>query len=85
MTKPLLATSPVLAEGNNIIELGEREGITIDKGVTLTAPYLESIEDLLRDYGSLFSAYPDLYLDLITPSDSSFELFFTRELYCARS
>lgn len=80
MTKPLLTTSPARAEGNNIIELGEREGITIDKGVTLTAPYLESIEDLLRKYGSFFSAYPDLYLDLITPSDSSFELFFYQRI-----
>ena len=80
MTKPLLTTSPVRAEENNIIKLGEREGITIDKGVTLTAPYLESIEDLLRKYGSFFSAYPDLYLDLITPSDSSFELFFYQRI-----
>lgn len=30
----------------------------------------------LGDLFSLFSAYPDLYLDVITPTDSNFQLFF---------
>ena len=49
-------------------DIAQREGIKIDKGAILTSQYLEKIEGLLRKYISFFTAYPDLFLDLITSS-----------------
>ena len=64
----------------SILKRGSREGIEIDKGAVLTAPYLEAHEDLFRQYASFFTAYPDLFLDLIKPEASSFTLFFYQRI-----
>ena len=61
-------------------ELAQRENIAIDKGAVLTGTYLESIETLLQKYISFFCAYPDLFLDLISPSDSDFKLYFYQRI-----
>lgn len=58
-----------------------KEGIELEKGVVLTEDYLISIEPLLQRYFNLFTAYPDLYIDLITPSDSNFKLFFFQRIF----
>ena len=71
-----------------IMQKGEREGIPIEKGITLTEKYLAEHEQLFRDYAEFFTAYPDLFLDLIKPSDSTFELFFYQRIFlraCMRS
>ena len=57
-----------------------REGIPLEKGVVLTKEYLVAHEKLFRQYADFFSAYPDLYLDIIKPSDSNFELFFYQRI-----
>ena len=62
------------------LQTAEREGIKIEKGVTLTSEYLESIERLLRKYVTFFTAYPDLFLDLIAPKDSTFKLYFYQRI-----
>ena len=64
----------------SILKRGEREGIEIDKGAVLTAPYLEAHETLFQQYASFFSAYPDIFLDLIRPSSSNFTLFFYQRI-----
>ena len=51
------------------------DGIELEKGVVLTPSFLERNEDLIADYMQTWSAYPDIYLDLITPEDSNFILF----------
>lgn len=51
------------------------DGIELEKGVVLTPSFLERNEDLIADYMQTWSAYPDIYLDLITPEDSNFTLF----------
>ena len=58
------------------IKVGEREGTIIDKGIILNDHYLTSNLWEIGGVMSIFSAYPDLYLDLIKPQDSSFTLFF---------
>ena len=63
-----------------ILRRGQREGIEIDKGAVLTTPYLEAHEDLFRKYADFFTAYPDLFLDLIKPEGSSFTLFFYQRI-----
>lgn len=58
----------------------KREGIKIDKGSTLTSEYLEKHRDLLEKYIDYFTAYPDMFLDLIKPEDSDFTLFFYQRI-----
>ncbi len=51
------------------------DGIELEKGVVLTPSFLEKNEDLIANCIQTWSAYPDIYLDLITPEDSNFVLF----------
>ena len=51
------------------------DGIELEKGVVLTPSFLERNEDLIANCIQIWSAYPDIYLDLITPEDSNFVLF----------
>lgn len=52
-----------------------RDGIVLEKGVIISPEFLERNEELLQQYYQSFSAYPDIYLDLITPVNSSIDLF----------
>lgn len=51
------------------------DGIELEKGVVITPSFLERNEELIQNYIQLFTAYPDVFLDLITPENSSFGLF----------
>lgn len=51
------------------------DGIELEKGVVLTPSFLERNEDLIASCIQTWCAYPDVYLDLITPEDSNFTLF----------
>ena len=62
------------------IKVGAREGTIIDKGVILNEYYLEKNLKNIGDAMSIFTAYPDVYLDLIKPQDSSFTLFFYQRI-----
>ena len=62
------------------IKVGKREGTTIDKGVILNENYLQDNKKNIGDVMSIFTAYPDIYLDLIKPQDSSFTLFFYQRI-----
>lgn len=52
-----------------------RDGIELEKGVVITENWLHNNEELLYDSWCIFAAYPDIYLDLIKPSDSNWQLF----------
>ncbi len=58
----------------------ERQGIVLEKGVVLSEEYLEEHRDFFEDLADIFTAYPDLYLDLIKPSDSTMDLFFYQRI-----
>lgn len=58
-----------------------REGIELEKGAILTEEYLIKNEGLFEKYANFFSAYPDIFIDLITPSDSNFSLFFFQRIF----
>lgn len=62
------------------IKVGSREGTTIEKGVILNERYLSENIENIGGVMSIFSAYPDVYLDLIKPQDSSFTLFFYQRI-----
>ena len=52
-----------------------RDGIELDKGVVITEQWLQKNEELLYDCWNTYTVYPDIYLDLIKPADSNFNLF----------
>jgi hypothetical protein len=74
MSENILRPAEKLVDTN--IKVGQRDGITIEKGVILNEVFLEENFEQIGNVMSLFSAYPDVYLDLIKPQDSSFTLFF---------
>ena len=65
---------------DSVVQRGVRDGIEIEKGVVLNEDYLKEHFDEIGDMFSIFSAYPDIYLDLIKPQDSNFELFFYQRI-----
>ena len=58
------------------IQRGYKNGIEIEKGVVTTEEFLSKNFDNLGEMMSIFTAYPDVFLDFITPEDSNFQLFF---------
>lgn len=57
-----------------------RNGVEIEKGVTLTIPYLEQHKGEFEGFMDIFTSYPDIFLDVIKPTDSNFELFFYQRI-----
>lgn len=64
----------------DVIQRGYRDGIEIEKGVVLNENYLNKNKDKIGEMMSIFTAYPDIFLDFITPEDSNFELFFYQRI-----
>lgn len=77
--KNILARKEELFQSNS--KIGYKDGIPIEKGVILNESYLESVEDKIREVMSIFSAYPDIYLDLIKPEESRVNLFFYQRIF----
>ena len=55
--------------------------VEIEKGSILTEDYLIQHESLFQKYANFFTAYPDIFIDLITPEDSNFSLFFFQRIF----
>lgn len=58
-----------------------RDGIELEKGVELTSERIDKNLELYEAICTKFSAYPDLLIDLITPIDSNFELYFYQRIF----
>lgn len=65
---------------DDIIEHGYKNGIEIEKGVVLNEDYLKKNYDNIGNMLQIFSAYPDIFLDFITPTGSNFQLFFYQRI-----
>ena len=78
MAKKILLPAERLIDSN--IKIGQRDGTIIEKGVILNENYLEANLERIGNVMSIFSAYPDIYLDVIKPQDSSFTLFFYQRI-----
>lgn len=78
MAKKILLPAERLVDAN--IKIGQRDGTIIEKGVILNEHYLDNNLEKIGEMMSIFSAYPDIYLDLIKPQDSSFTLFFYQRI-----
>ncbi len=75
----LLETKNAILDAGQIF--GERDGTKIEKGVVLTEEYLEQHIKEIGDMYSFFSAYPDIYLDMITPEGDNISLFFYQRIF----
>lgn len=58
-----------------------RFGTPVEKGTILTTDIMEKNEKLYKKYCDLFMIYPDLFIDMITPSESNFKLFFYQRMF----
>ena len=76
--KSIFRTKKSLNE--ELLQRGMREGIEIEKGAILTEQYLVEHEELFREYADFFTAYPDIFLDIIKPEESNFTLFFYQRI-----
>lgn len=63
------------------IQKGQKLGTEIEKGVVLNEEYLIQHEQELRNLFQFYSAYPDLYLDTITPEGNKISLFFYQRIF----
>lgn len=78
MNKSIFRSRKSLNE--ELLQRGMREGVEIEKGAILTEQYLIEHEELFRQYADFFTAYPDIFLDIIKPDDSNFTLFFYQRI-----
>lgn len=65
---------------DEVIQVQKKDGIPLEKGVTLTEQFVRKNYNVISDYINYFMAYPDLFLDLIKPQDSNFSLFFYQRI-----
>lgn len=64
-----------MVTGQIIEKENMRDGIIVEKGVILSEDRIIKNMELYEFYISFFTAYPDLFIDLITPKASNFKLF----------
>lgn len=69
-----------MTNSNNKVTPVIIDGIPLEKGIVLTEEYVDSNFNVITQYLDLFLQYPDLYLDLITPAERNFQLFFYQRL-----
>lgn len=58
-----------------------KNGIVVQKGSTLSRNRINKNLALYQIYFTYFSAYPDLFLDLIKPEGSGFNFFFYQRIF----
>lgn len=79
MSEPIKLREPIMTF--NARDRVMRDGVEVEKGVILTPTWLEQHEDFLTNMWSLYTVYPDIYLDHITPVKSNFKLFPYQRLF----
>lgn len=48
-----------------------RDGIAVEKGITLTKEFLDQNEELFTKYLNLWILYPDLFLDVVQSTEDA--------------
>lgn len=56
---------------NDITEVVMRDGIPVEKGITLTREFLDANQELFTKYLELWILYPDLFLDVVQSVDDA--------------
>lgn len=57
-----------------------RDGIPLEKGITLTEDRALENAELLKKYINYWTVYPDRFIDTIKPVDSKFNLYFYQRI-----
>lgn len=58
-----------------------RDGVELEKAAVITQRRIDKHRALYEKYCNLWSVYPDLYLELITPTTSKFKLKFFQRIF----
>lgn len=58
-----------------------RDGIELEKGIMLTKERVEANLEVYKKWMEYFTAYPDKFVEMITPSESNFKLFFYQKIF----
>ena len=58
-----------------------RDGIELEKGVLLSKDQVDDKWDIYTKWMNYFTAYPDKFIELITPAESNFKLFFYQKIF----
>ena len=77
----LLGERKSLEDSAEYVRVGYKKGFPIEKGVVLNEDYLREHREDIAGMFQYFSAYPDLFIDLITPEDDNFQLFFYQRIF----
>ena len=77
----LLDSKQKLEESAEYVKVGYKKGFPIEKGIVLNEDYLLKNKEEIGKTFEFFSAYPDLFIDLITPEDDNFQLFFYQRIF----
>ena len=62
-----------------------KPSVEIPKNVKLTQEYVQENRDHILDMMEWFLNYPDVFIDMITPSYSNFQLFFYQRIFLRAS
>lgn len=65
---------------SDVIQKGQRDNVEIEKGVVLTTSWLKEHQEQVESMLAYFTAYPDLFLDMIKPVEDDFDLFFYQRI-----
>lgn len=60
---------------------GVKDGITLEKGVILSEERIMKNKAIYEYFINIFTAYPDIFLDLIAPAESNVELYFYQRIF----
>lgn len=58
-----------------------RDDIELEKGIVLSKERVEKNFKIYTKYMNYFTAYPDKFIELITPVESNFKLFFYQKIF----
>ena len=77
----LLQGRKKLESSSDYVRQGYKKGIPVEKGVILSEDYLNNNKENIGKMMAFFTAYPDLFIDLITPEEDNFKLFFYQRIF----
>lgn len=80
-TNLLRSTLFKLAPDQSDTERQYKDGIWIEKGVQLTEQKIQANLDIYEKWCEFFIIYPDIFIDMITPKDSHFTLYFYQRIF----
>lgn len=66
---------------HGIKDIYNPQGNSFEKSNDEKISKFDNVKDVFRQYASLWRDYPDLFIDMITPPDSKFRLFFYQRIF----